>query len=47
MLSVHIRMHAHKLQLNADHDIFNISHERIDAKLIFGVFKNTRFHKLY
>ena len=41
MLYVHTRMYAHKSQINADHDIFNIGHERIDAKLILDVFKNT------
>ena len=38
MLNVHTRMYAHKSQINADHDIFNISHERTDAKLILDVF---------
>ena len=38
MLNAHIRMYAHKSQINADHDIFNINHERTDAKLIHDVF---------
>ena len=45
MLNVHTRMYAHKSQINANHDIFNIGHERTNAKLILGVFKNTRFYK--
>ena len=41
MLKAHIKMYAHKSQINADHNILNIGHEGIVAKLILNVFKNT------
>ena len=39
MLNVHAGMYTYKSQINADHDIFIIGHERTDAKLILDVFK--------